>query len=172
MSAASVPARHPTTSSSGSRAELADLPKNRKIAAELGVVGVLAVELMHAPDGSVVVNELAMRPHNTGHWSIDGAVTSQFEQHLRAVLDLPLGDPRPVAPWTVMANVLGGDYPQIYPAYRHVMARDPGAKVHMYGKGVRPGRKIGHVSVSGEDLADLRERARHAADYLQGIITE
>ncbi len=148
-----------------------------RIAGELGVTGVLAVEMFRVgehpayPDG-FLVNELAMRPHNSGHWSIDGAVTSQFEQHLRAVLDLPLGDPRPVAPWTVMANVLGGDYPQIYPAYRHVMARDPGAKVHMYGKGVRPGRKIGHVSVSGEDLADLRERARHAADYLQGIITE
>ena len=148
-----------------------------RIAGELGVTGVLAVEMFRVgehpayPDG-FLVNELAMRPHNSGHWSIDGAVTSQFEQHLRAVLDLPLGDPRPVAPWTVMANVLGGDYPQIYPAYRHVMARDPGAKVHMYGKGVRPGRKVGHVSVSGEDLADLRERARHAADYLQGIITE
>jgi len=119
-----------------------------------------------------LVNELAMRPHNSGHWTIDGSVTSQFEQHLRAVLDLPLGDPRATAPWTVMANVLGGDYPELYPAYRHVMARDPGVKVHMYGKGVRPGRKIGHVNVSGPDLADCRDRARHAADYLRGIIDE
>jgi 5-(carboxyamino)imidazole ribonucleotide synthase len=114
------------------------------------------------------VNELAMRPHNSGHWTIDGSVTSQFEQHLRAVLDLPLGDPRPVAPWTVMANMLGGEDEALYPAYRHVMARDPGAKVHLYGKGVRPGRKLGHVNVSGSDLADCRARARHAADYLQG----
>ena len=113
-----------------------------------------------------------MRPHNSGHWSMDGAVTGQFEQHLRAVLDLPLGSPRPHGRWTVMANVLGGDYAELYPAYRHVMARDPEAKVHMYGKGVRPGRKIGHVNISGDDLADLRERARHAADYIQGAVTE
>lgn len=147
-----------------------------RVAGELGVTGVLAVEMFEVPgpDGrpGYVVNELAMRPHNSGHWSMDGAVTGQFEQHLRAVLDLPLGDPRPRAPWTAMANVLGGDYPELYPAYRHVMARDPGAKVHMYGKGVRPGRKLGHVNVSGPDLAEVRGRARHAADYLQGVITE
>ncbi|EWT01111.1 phosphoribosylaminoimidazole carboxylase [Intrasporangium oryzae NRRL B-24470] len=147
-----------------------------RIAGELDVTGVLAVEMfeVRAEDGSpaYVVNELAMRPHNSGHWSIDGAVTGQFEQHLRAVLDLPLGDPRPRSPWTVMANVLGGDYEELYPAYRHIMARDPGAKVHVYGKGVRPGRKIGHVNVSSTDLVDARERARHAADYLRGVITE
>ncbi len=148
------------------------------VAGALDVTGVLAVELFEvegqdehgAP--TFVVNELAMRPHNSGHWSMDGAVTGQFEQHLRAVLDLPLGSPRPHGRWTVMANVLGGDYAELYPAYRHVMARDPEAKVHMYGKGVRPGRKIGHVNVSGHDLADLRERARHAADYIQGVVTE
>ncbi|GAA2742880.1 5-(carboxyamino)imidazole ribonucleotide synthase [Terrabacter aerolatus] len=148
-----------------------------RIAGELGVTGVLAVEMFEVRPGtggaaSYVVNELAMRPHNSGHWSMDGAVTGQFEQHLRAVLDLPLGDPRPRAPWTVMANVLGGDYEHLYPAYRHIMARDPGAKVHVYGKGVRPGRKIGHVNVSGADLDDARERAGHAADYLRGVITE
>ena len=142
-----------------------------RIAGALEVTGVLAVEMFQAGD-RVLVNELAMRPHNSGHWSIDGAVTSQFEQHLRAVLDLPLGDPRPLAPWSVMANVLGGTDEEVYSAYRHVMARDPGAKVHMYGKGVRPGRKIGHVTVSGPDLVDCRERARHAADYLQGVIRE
>ncbi len=149
-----------------------------RIAGELGVTGVLAVEMFEVErDGApaYVVNELAMRPHNSGHWSMDGAVTGQFEQHLRAVLDLPLGDPRPRAPWTVMANVLGGDRPEheeLYSAYRHIMARDPGAKVHLYGKGVRPGRKIGHVNVSATDLADARERAGHAADYLRGIVTE
>ncbi|WP_427383604.1 5-(carboxyamino)imidazole ribonucleotide synthase [Janibacter sp. G56] len=146
-----------------------------RIAAELDVTGVFAVELFEVSgdDGShVLVNELAMRPHNSGHWSMDGAVTGQFEQHLRAVLDLPLGSPLPRAPWTVMANVLGGDYPDLYPAYRHILARDPDLKVHLYGKGVRPGRKIGHVTVCGDDLADLRERAGHAADYLQGVITE
>lgn len=149
-----------------------------RIAGELGVTGVLAVEMFEVErDGApaYVVNELAMRPHNSGHWSMDGAVTGQFEQHLRAVLDLPLGDPRPRAPWTVMANVLGGDRPEheeLYSAYRHIMARDPGVKVHLYGKGVRPGRKIGHVNVSGPDLADARERAGHAADYLRGTVTE
>ena len=142
------------------------------IAAMLEVIGVMAVELFELEDGSVVVNELAMRPHNSGHWSMDGAVTGQFEQHLRAVLDLPLGSPRPRAPWTVMGNVLGGEHPDLYPTYRHVMARDPELKVHLYGKGVRPGRKIGHVNVSGDTLADLRERARHAADYIEGAITE
>ena len=142
------------------------------IAAALEVTGVMAVELFELEDGSVLVNELAMRPHNSGHWSMDGAVTGQFEQHLRAVLDLPLGSPRPRAPWTVMGNVLGGRHSDLYPTYRHVMARDPELKVHLYGKGVRPGRKIGHVNVSGEDLADLRERARHAADYIEGVIVE
>ena len=146
-----------------------------RVAAELGVTGVLAVECFETADGRVLVNELAMRPHNSGHWTQDGATTSQFEQHLRAVLDLPLGDPRPRAPWTVMVNVLGtrDEGPEeMYRAYRHVMARDPGAKVHLYGKGVRPGRKLGHVSVSGDDLDDVRARARHAADYLAGLLDE
>jgi 5-(carboxyamino)imidazole ribonucleotide synthase len=141
------------------------------IAKVLDVTGMLAVELFDTPSG-VLINELAMRPHNSGHWSIDGAVTSQFEQHLRAVLDLPLGSPAPHAPYAVMVNVLGGDYPDMYAPYLHVMARDPGIKVHMYGKDVRPGRKLGHVNVVGSDVEDLLERARHAAAYLTGEITE
>jgi len=143
-----------------------------RVAGELGVVGVLAVELFQTPDGRVLVNELAMRPHNSGHWTIDGAVTSQFEQHLRAVLDLPLGDPRARARWSVMVNVLGGEHEDLYRSYLHVMARDPGVKVHLYGKSVRPGRKIGHVTVTGDDLEDLRARARHAADFITGVIDE
>ena len=147
-----------------------------RIAGELGVTGVLAVEMFEVvnDDGrpGFVVNELAMRPHNSGHWTMDGAVTGQFEQHLRAVLDLPLGSPAPRDRWTVMANVLGGDVEELYSTYRHLMARDPFLKVHLYGKTVRPGRKIGHVNVGGVDLADLRERARHAADYIQGVIDE
>ncbi|WP_326597039.1 5-(carboxyamino)imidazole ribonucleotide synthase [Streptomyces sp. NBC_01803] len=142
------------------------------IARELNVTGHLAVELFETADGRVLVNELAMRPHNSGHWTQDGAVTSQFANHLRAVLDLPLGDPRPRAPWTVMANVLGGDAPDMYQGYLHCMARDPRLKIHMYGKDVKPGRKVGHVTTFGEDLADVRDRARHAADYLRGIIDE
>ncbi|AWL38829.1 5-(carboxyamino)imidazole ribonucleotide synthase [Streptomyces halstedii] len=143
-----------------------------RIAAELGVVGHLAVELFETRDGRILVNELAMRPHNSGHWTQDGAITSQFANHVRAVLDLPLGDPRPRAPWTVMCNVLGGDFPDMYQAYLHCMARDPQLKIHMYGKDVKPGRKVGHVNTYGDDLADVRERARHAADYLRGTITE
>jgi 5-(carboxyamino)imidazole ribonucleotide synthase len=142
-----------------------------RIAAELDVVGVMAVELFDTPEG-VLVNELAMRPHNSGHWTIDAAVTSQFEQHLRAVLDLPLGDPSARAPHTVMANVLGLDLTDIYPAYLHCMARDPALRIHMYGKDVKPGRKIGHVTVFGADLADCQERARHAAAFLRGEIDE
>ncbi len=144
-----------------------------RLAGELGVTGVMAVELFEVAGErpSYLVNELAMRPHNSGHWTIDGAVTSQFEQHLRAVLDLPLGDPSARSPWTVMANVLGGEHPDLYPTYRHLLARDPGLRMHLYGKGVRPGRKLGHVTAYGTDLPGLRERTRHAADYLQGVIT-
>jgi 5-(carboxyamino)imidazole ribonucleotide synthase len=140
-----------------------------KLAAELGVVGLLAVELFETVDGRLMVNELAMRPHNSGHWSMDGAVTSQFEQHIRAVLDYPLGDTSLLAPATVMANVLGA--PQT-PAMsmdervHHLFARMPDAKVHLYGKGERPGRKIGHVNITGDDPAVLRERAERAAHWL------
>ncbi|KAB2351627.1 5-(carboxyamino)imidazole ribonucleotide synthase [Actinomadura rudentiformis] len=137
-----------------------------EIAERLGVTGLLAVELFEG-DRGLLVNELAMRPHNSGHWTIEGSRTSQFEQHLRAVLDLPLGETRPTAPYVVMANVLGGDDPDVHSRYLHVMAHDPGIKVNLYGKEVRPGRKIGHVTALGDDLADVRERARHAADYLR-----
>ncbi len=138
------------------------------IAQELGVVGVLAVELMQRADGSVVVNELAMRPHNTGHWTIDGAHTSQFENHLRAVLDLPLGDPGLTAPWAVMGNVLGGSEPDLTGALQHCFARDRQLRVELYGKDVRPGRKVAHVTTTGDDLDQVRRRARHAAGYLMG----
>lgn len=138
------------------------------IAHELSVVGVLAVELMQRSDGSVVVNELAMRPHNTGHWTIDSAYTSQFENHLRAVLDLPLGDPRSKEPWTVMANVFGGSIEDLPSALLHCFARDRRLRVQLYGKQFRPGRKLGHVTTFGDDLDETRNRARHAAAYLMG----
>ncbi len=140
-----------------------------RLACELGVVGVLAVELFETVDGKLLVNELAMRPHNSGHWTMDGAVTSQFEQHLRAVLDYPLGDTSAIAPVTVMANVLGApETPAMSMDERmhHLFARMPEAKVHMYGKGERPGRKIGHVNMLGSDVTDLRERAVRAAHWL------
>ena len=143
-----------------------------RVAGELDVTGILAVELFETVDGRVLVNELAMRPHNTGHWSIDGAVTSQFENHLRAVLDLPLGSPNPRARWSVMVNILGGDHgpvsEDLYGGYPHVFAKDPALKVHLYGKDVKPGRKVGHVTAYGADLDDVRERARHAAAWFRG----
>ncbi|MBU6243893.1 MAG: 5-(carboxyamino)imidazole ribonucleotide synthase [Actinomycetales bacterium] len=142
-----------------------------QIAGDLGVVGMLAVEMFDT-GSDLLVNELAMRPHNSGHWTIEGAVTSQFENHLRAVLDLPLGDPRARAPYAVMVNVLGGDVGQLTGAYRHVLARDPALKVHLYGKQARPGRKLGHVTALGDDPAELLARGRHAADYFAGRIDE
>ncbi|NYD40902.1 5-(carboxyamino)imidazole ribonucleotide synthase [Nocardioides panaciterrulae] len=141
------------------------------IAGELGVTGILAVEMFETTDGRVLVNELAMRPHNTGHWSQDGAVTSQFENHLRAVLDLPLGSPAPRARWTVMVNILGGPDAQVgrlYDGFPHALARDPRLRVHLYGKELRPGRKVGHVNAYGDDLEDCLERARHAAAWFRG----
>jgi 5-(carboxyamino)imidazole ribonucleotide synthase len=137
-----------------------------EIAAALGVTGMLAVELFET-SGGLLVNELAMRPHNSGHWTIEGARTSQFEQHLRAVLDLPLGSPVLAARHTVMVNVLGGDEPDPYSRLPHVMAADPGLRVHLYGKLVRPGRKIGHVTALGDDVETLRDRAWRAARYLR-----
>src|SRR3954471_4333452 len=138
-----------------------------RIADRLGVVGMLAVELFETADG-VLVNELAMRPHNSGHWTIEGARTSQFEQHLRAVLDYPLGDTSLAAPVVVMANVLGGPAGglRIDERLHHLFAAEPGAKVHLYGKEPRPGRKIGHVTVLGDDLEDCRRRAAAAARWL------
>jgi 5-(carboxyamino)imidazole ribonucleotide synthase len=141
-----------------------------RIARELDVTGLLAVELFETDDG-VLVNELAMRPHNTGHWTQDGAVTSQFENHLRAVLDLPLGSPVARTTWSVMVNILGGPAGaggRLYDGYPHALARDPRLRVHLYGKEPRPGRKVGHVNAYGDDLADCLERARHAAAWFAG----
>ncbi|WP_438822665.1 5-(carboxyamino)imidazole ribonucleotide synthase [Nocardia barduliensis] len=143
------------------------------LAGALGVVGVMAVELFETAEGRLLVNELAMRPHNSGHWGMDGARTGQFEQHLRAVLDYPLGDTAPLAPVTVMANILGA--PQA-PAMsmderlHHLFARIPEAKVHLYGKGERPDRKIGHVNILGDDVAEVREKAERAAHWMSHAV--
>lgn len=139
-----------------------------KVAGALDVTGVMAMELFETADG-FLINEFAMRPHNTGHWTQDGAVTSQFEQHLRAVLDLPLGSPAPREDVSVMVNILGADHEDLYHPYLHVMAHDPAIKVHLYGKGVRPGRKVGHVNAYGRDAALVLARARHAADFIAGV---
>ncbi|MFG1793921.1 5-(carboxyamino)imidazole ribonucleotide synthase [Nocardia sp. NPDC049149] len=143
------------------------------LAKELGVVGAMAVELFETNDGTLLVNELAMRPHNSGHWGMDGARTGQFEQHLRAVLDYPLGDTSPLAPVTVMANILGAaEAPGMSMDERlhHLFARMPDAKVHMYGKGERPDRKIGHINVLGDDVAVVREKAERAAYWMSHAI--
>jgi len=149
--------------------------KAQKIALEIaqlvGVVGVMAVE-MFVKDDNLFINELAMRPHNSGHWSIDGAVTSQFEQHLRAILDLPLGSPAMTHPFSVMGNVLGGEKTDMYRPYLHLMARTPELHFHQYKKEVRPGRKIGHVTACGDDLLHLTKEVQHARDYMSGVIDE
>jgi 5-(carboxyamino)imidazole ribonucleotide synthase len=140
-----------------------------RIATELGVTGLLAVELFETGRGGLVVNELAMRPHNSGHWTIEGSRTSQFEQHLRAVLDYPLGATAPTAPAVVMANVLGAaEAPAMSTDERlhHLFARFPDVKVHLYGKAERPARKVGHVTVLGEDMDEVRARAALAAAWL------
>jgi 5-(carboxyamino)imidazole ribonucleotide synthase len=141
------------------------------IAAEVGVVGVMAVEMFVKGD-NIYINELAMRPHNSGHWTIEGSHTSQFEQHVRAVLDLPLGDPSMTAPIAVMGNVLGGSKTDMYRPYLHLMARTPALNFHHYKKDVRPGRKIGHVTLLGKDLVELTNEVQHAVDYMSGEIDE
>ena len=138
------------------------------IAEDLDVTGMLAVELFETADGQVLVNELAMRPHNTGHWSMDGAVTGQFEQHLRAVADLPLGSTAPLAPVAVMVNLLGGTAQDLAPGARAALRADPELKLHLYGKSVRPGRKIGHVTLVGEDPEELLARAHRAERVIIG----
>ena len=143
-----------------------------RIAGELGVTGVMAVELFETPgNGSgFLINELAMRPHNTGHWTQDGSVTSQFGQHLRAVLNLPLGATDVLGPVTVMKNFLGGDNQDLFSAYPAALASEPAAKVHCYGKSVRPGRKIGHVNLVGsstEEVDSVRQRAARVAAIIR-----
>lgn len=142
-----------------------------EVAATVGVVGVMAVE-MFVKSEVLYINELAMRPHNSGHWTIEGSQTSQFEQHIRAVLDLPLGDPSMTAPIAVMGNVLGGDKPDMYRPYLHLMARTPALKFHHYKKEVRLGRKIGHVTMVGENLVELTQEVQHALDYMSGEVDE
>lgn len=141
------------------------------IAQEVGAVGVMAVEMFVKGD-QLFINELAMRPHNSGHWTIDGAITSQFEQHLRAIMDLPLGDPAMTHEFAVMGNILGGEKIDMYRPYLHLMARNPDLKFHQYKKEVRPGRKIGHVTAVGSDLLQLVTDIEHARDYMSGVIDE
>ncbi|GAB3120016.1 5-(carboxyamino)imidazole ribonucleotide synthase [Glaciibacter psychrotolerans] len=157
----------PAPHSSGKLAEVAEAIAVA-VAEGIGVTGVMAVELFETTDERLLINELAMRPHNSGHWSMDGSTTSQFEQHLRAVLDLPLGGTAARDAWSVMVNILGGPttgslverYPGAFQAY-------PSVKVHNYGKDPRPGRKVGHVTAGGDDLDDVVYQARATAAFFQ-----
>ena len=140
----------------------------RGVAEGLGVTGVLAVEMFQARDGRIIINELAMRPHNSGHFSIEGSVTSQFEQHLRAVADLPLGSTEPRAAHSVMINLLGVDDENDFVRhYAAAMSAHPSAKLHVYGKSARKGRKMGHVTAVGEDAQQTLAVARAAAEILR-----
>jgi len=141
----------------------------RRIAEVTGAVGVLAVELF-VVDGTVLINELAPRVHNSGHLTIEGCATSQFEQHLRAILDWPLGPTEAVAPCAVMVNVVGGPDGDPRDRQASALARVPEANLHLYGKRSRPARKIGHVTVLGDDLHGARARANLAADLLVGTV--
>ena len=134
------------------------------IAEALGVTGVLAVELFQTNDDRLLINELALRPHNSGHWTIDGSVTSQFEQHLRAILDLPLGSTALRDRFSVMVNVLGGPRSgTVSDRYPAAFADHPEVKFHEYGKASRPGRKVGHVTAGGDELDEVIARARAAS---------
>ncbi|EEH63775.1 phosphoribosylaminoimidazole carboxylase, ATPase subunit [Gleimia coleocanis DSM 15436] len=138
------------------------------IAEKLDVTGVLAVELFETADGKLYVNELAMRPHNSGHWTQDGCETSQFEQHLRAVLGLPLGETKLRPGVWVMQNLLGTNYREADEALPQVLQEIPEAKVHIYGKDVRPGRKLGHINVGAATVAEAQRKAARAAEILFG----
>jgi len=142
----------------------------RAIAEDLGVTGVLAVEMFEARDGRILINELAMRPHNSGHFSIEGAATSQFEQHLRAVAGSPLGPTNLVAGHAVMVNLLGtGDANTFVEHFALAAEHHPAAHLHAYGKAARKGRKMGHVTVVADDLDfALSEANAAAAVLLQG----
>ena len=139
----------------------------QEVAAVVGATGVLAVELFSS-DGRLLVNEIAARPHNSAHWTIEGATTSQFENHVRAVLGLPLGDTSPLAAHVASVNVFGAPPGEAEdPGERMSAALSVrGAHVHLYGKTPRPGRKLGHVTVCGDDPADVRTRAWAAAQAL------
>jgi 5-(carboxyamino)imidazole ribonucleotide synthase len=150
-----------------------------QIASELDVVGILAVEMFYVVpevNGQVgasetfLVNELAMRPHNTGHWTIDGAVTSQFENHIRAVLGLKLGDTSRLnnQHFTVMQNILGSKRRQLSEALEAALAHNPQARINLYGKEIREGRKLGHINISGPDLGELLEDSKWIAELFEG----
>jgi 5-(carboxyamino)imidazole ribonucleotide synthase len=134
----------------------------------VGAIGTIAVELFITSDGDVVLNELALRPHNSGHATLEATVTSQFHNHLRAVLDWPLGATDMLAPAAATVNLIGGSDPTRLTETLPAALGDPLVHVHWYNKGWRPGRKLGHVTVLGDTADDALRRARAAAKTLMG----
>jgi phosphoribosylaminoimidazole carboxylase (NCAIR synthetase) len=161
-----TPAPLITSEVSASAAELA-----LTLADRLGLVGVMTVEMSYT-GGQLSPFNLVMQPEIYGHWSIEGSVTSQYEQHLRAILDLPLGDPSMSAPYAVMGTVVGRDKSDMYRPYLHLMARSPELKVHQYMNEVAPGQTVAHLTAVGDDLVHLQEIIEHARDYMSGVIDE
>ena len=139
----------------------------RTLAEQIDLEGLMAIELFLTRGDRLLVNELALRTHNTGHLHTEASTTSQFEQHLRAVLDLPLGVTTPLAPAAAMVNVVGPEDGSDPASRLHRALRVPGAHVHLYGKSARPGRKLGHVTVCASTPEDALELAREAADRLE-----
>ena len=139
--------------------------------AAVGAVGVIAVEISIKTEEAIVVNA-QMHPHSSGNWTVDGSVTNQYEQHLRAILDLPLGDPSMSAKYVVTGNFYCGDKPNMYRPYLHLMARTPALKFHQYKNSSVPGELMGHITLAGNDLSKLIEEIEHALEYLQGEIDE
>jgi 5-(carboxyamino)imidazole ribonucleotide synthase len=139
----------------------------RTLAEQLELEGLMAIELFLTADGRLLVNELALRTHNTGHLHTEASSTSQFEQHLRAVLDLPLGITAPLTAAAAMVNVVGSRDGSDPATRLDEALRVPGASVHLYGKSARPGRKLGHVTVCAPTPAEALDLAREAADRLE-----
>jgi 5-(carboxyamino)imidazole ribonucleotide synthase len=147
----------------------------QKIALEtaqaVGVVGVMAV-VMSISDENIFITDLKYGPHESGLWSIEASVTSEFEQHLRAILDLPLGNPAMSYKLAVTGKVIGGDKADMYRPYLHLMARNPSLHFHQYRTDVKPGVEVGHLTVCGDDLNYLTQEIEHARDYMSGVIDE
>lgn len=161
-----TPAPSITSEASANAAELA-----LTLADRAGLIGVMTVEMI-CKDGQISPLKLVMQPEIYGHWSIEGSVTSQYEQHLRAILDLPLGDPSMTAPNAVMGTVIGRDKSDMYRPYLHLMARNPELKFHQYMNEVAPGKVVGHLTALGNDLVHLQEIIEHACSYMSGEIDE
>lgn len=137
----------------------------------IGVVGVMGVE-MHIKEENIFISSVKFGPQDSGLWSIDASVTSEFEQHLRAILDLPLGNPAMSYKVAVTGKVIAGEKPDMYRPYLHLMARNPSLHFHQYKTEAEPGIEVGHLTACGDDLKYLIEEVQHACDYMSGAIDQ